>query len=80
MLEDVRLSWSFSEATPPQTMAPRLPFPIGAASVKCSAGDENTTFSGRSSSSITRRARIQSPSMGGAVEEKASPGRAVRKE
>jgi len=32
-------------------MPPRLPFPIGAASVKYSAGDAKTTVSGRSSSS-----------------------------
>ena len=48
---DLRLSWSLSDSTPPHTMAPRRPFPIGAASVKYVAGDANTTFRGRASSS-----------------------------
>ncbi|TVU30688.1 hypothetical protein EJB05_22322, partial [Eragrostis curvula] len=37
-------------------MPPRLPFPIGAASVKYSAGDAKTTFKGRSSSSTSAAA------------------------
>jgi hypothetical protein len=47
--DSLRLSWSLSDSTPPHTMAPRRPFPIGAASVKYLAGDANTTFSGRAS-------------------------------
>ena len=46
----LRLSWSVSEATPPHTMAPRRPLPMGVASVQCFAGSENWTLRGRASS------------------------------
>uniref|UniRef100_A0A2P2PNF7 Uncharacterized protein n=1 Tax=Rhizophora mucronata TaxID=61149 RepID=A0A2P2PNF7_RHIMU len=35
-----------SDATPPQTMAPRRPFPMGIASVQCFAGPLKVTFKG----------------------------------
>ena len=40
------LSWSVSDATPPQTIAPRRPLPMGRASVQCLAGPKNLTLSG----------------------------------
>lgn len=40
------LSWISSEATPPQTMAPKRPLPMGRASVQYLAGSLKMTFSG----------------------------------
>ena len=40
------LSWRVSCLTPPHTIAPSLPFPMGTASVQCFAGPENVSFKG----------------------------------
>ena len=42
----VPLSMRVSDATPPQTMAPSRPLPIGSASVQCLAGPLNVIFRG----------------------------------
>lgn len=48
----VPLSWRVSDATPPQTMAPRRPLPMGSASVQWLAGPLNVTFRGLAAVSI----------------------------
>ena len=51
-LHIVPLSWRVSDATPPQTMAPRRPLPMGSASVQWLAGPLNVTFRGLAAVSI----------------------------
>ena len=51
-LHIVPLSWRVSDATPPQTMAPRRPLPTGSASVQWLAGPLNVTFRGLAAVSI----------------------------
>lgn len=59
------LSWRVSSLTPPHTIAPRRPFPMGIASVQCFAGPENVSFKGLELSVSTKLGFHRSLSVGG---------------